>query len=183
MCMLNAPCGVVGLRLTGVDEILKYLNNRESNEEGSPQQSSPLELKTLACNYCRRKFSTLKAPGGHQNAHKQERAQGKHHRDMVEMTSGGPPPPCGYPYYPYPNNRTLLGVRSKSMIQKPYSYHKMGENLGGFLSLGGYHNPIIIDDGETKEGESCGDQWLGLGVGDGGGDQHDASGIDLELKL
>ncbi|XP_047938453.1 zinc finger protein 2-like [Salvia hispanica] len=181
MCMLNAPCGVVGLRLMSVDEILKILNNRESNEEGSLQQPSSLELRTLACKHCSRKFSTLQALGGHQNAHKQQRAWVKHRRDMVDMTGGAPPPPCGYPYYPYPTNRCLLGVRSKSKIQKPYS------NLGGFLSLGGYHNPIIIDDGVTskaKDGESSGgDQWLGLRVGDGGGDQHDASGIDLELRL
>ncbi|XP_057808436.1 zinc finger protein 3-like [Salvia miltiorrhiza] len=117
------------------------LNPSESTEEG--RNPKPSKSKTFTCNFCWREFSTSQALGGHQNAHKQERALAKHRHNMVDLTAapGAPPPPYGhqlqgYSYYPYstfhqqlPNfyggfNRSH-GVRSQSnMIQKPYSYHQ-----------------------------------------------------------
>ncbi|KAJ6435781.1 hypothetical protein OIU84_000910 [Salix udensis] len=109
----------------------------------NPIRGSKLEFNLfspMSVCFCKRDFSTSQALGGHQNAHKQERALAKRRREMGASAIGQYLP---Y-YYPYssslsanPNygslNRSSLGVRMDSFIHKtsPYSWTSTGGHRYG----------------------------------------------------
>ncbi|NP_001315357.1 zinc finger transcription factor SlZFP2 [Solanum lycopersicum] len=60
----------------------------QSSSSSSSTPLSPVEPRVFSCNYCRRKFYSSQALGGHQNAHKLERTLAKKSRELSSTLRG-----------------------------------------------------------------------------------------------
>jgi hypothetical protein len=141
------------------------------------------DSRSFACSYCNAQYSTSQALGGHQHAHKAERAFEKQHKQMYYGSFLSLGQPQYDPYFKYPGthfppyNYGVLGVRMESTIQKQHytspriTTHRLGYSYGA-LSLQEILNPSLVSLRNNIEGSNNRDGILGIdgattsGIGD-----------------
>ncbi|KAK4337540.1 hypothetical protein RND71_042027 [Anisodus tanguticus] len=146
--MSYEPNTALNLRLSRNDLLL----DQSSSSSSSPL--SPLEPRVFSCNYCRRKFYSSQALGGHQNAHKLERTLAKKSRELSSSLR---------PHSGWSNNNNRTGGSTS-----PSSGPSLGARFvtNDLISYG--RREMMMSYGSMKNGETV---------------KEDFGQLDLSLRL
>ncbi|CAL0305731.1 unnamed protein product [Lupinus luteus] len=115
---------------------------KTSSEENPLGVDAAIEPRVFSCNYCKRKFYSSQALGGHQNAHKRERSIARRSQRlgtqlMASAAAFGIPFPHDIASLPLYGNRPF-GIQAHSLIHKPS--HFSSDIIGFGSSYGQQHN-------------------------------------------
>lgn len=120
---------------------LKLNDSFNDDTKGTKCKSNP---RVFSCNYCRRKFYSSQALGGHQNAHKRERTMAKRAMHMGRM--------FGHHHRPYTYTSSSLGMQAHSgVLHHTLSHPHQPPSLARFQHQVYFGNTVPVffdyDDG------------------------------------